>query len=153
MSFSCILKRRTDPALSVCVLACRGDSAGALQLALQDPPYGNESYAQAKVRFLKMTLRLLSHTRLTSRAQATALHTILFIILQTPQSSVDQLLSQISQEAQDSLMKYIYAGMAQPVSDATGNAQCAALLAWHARLTALAGVGCIGRAMVDHRRV
>lgn len=85
--------------------------------------------------------------------QTTALQTILFIVLQTPQSSVDQLLGQLQPASQDALMKYLYAGMAQPVSDATGNAQCAALLAWHARLTALAGVGCIGRAMVDQRRV
>ena len=86
-------------------------------------------------------------------SQDTALATVLFIILQTPQASVADLVASLPADQQDALMKYLYRGMSSPSEGASGNAQCSAVLAWHAKLLQVAGVGCINRAMVDHRRV
>ena len=64
---------------------------------------------------------------------------------------MSNLVKQLSETEQDTLMKYLYAGMAAPDS-AEGNG-CAILLNWHEKLTEVAGLGCIVRAMTDHRRV
>lgn len=76
---------------------------------------------------------------------------MLSILLSTKTADVSGLVKKLDEREQDTLMKYLYAGMAAPDS-AEGNA-CAILLNWHEKLTEAAGLGCIVRAMCDHRRV
>jgi len=113
-------------------LVARGDAAAALSMVLQEAPYGDDSYGDAK---------------------RIALTTILSILLQTNQASMTTIIKGISQAEQDILMKYLYKGMEQPADGPSGNSQCAALLAWHQKLLEVGGTGCITRVLSDHRRV
>lgn len=78
---------------------------------------------------------------------------------------ISNVLQALDQEAQDTLMKYIYKGMSMP-RDVNGSV----LLAWHEKvrgpsslwcmsctdtfqLTEIAGIGCIVRVMTDRRIV
>ncbi|KFZ09728.1 hypothetical protein V501_05499, partial [Pseudogymnoascus sp. VKM F-4519 (FW-2642)] len=54
----------------------------------------------------------------------------------------------------DSLMKYLYAGMAAPTQQRQGESSGAAmsvLLSWHEKVVEVAGLGCVGRVMTDRR--
>jgi len=109
-------------------LLTRGELPSALALALTDAPYGTQ-YTEAKT---------------------TSLSTVLLILMQTKSTDVSNLVRALKGEEQDTLMKYLYKGMASAETQ-EGNV-CAVLLAWHEKLTEAAGTGCIVRVMTDHRR-
>ncbi|KAF1972008.1 Arp2/3 complex 16 kDa subunit ARPC5 [Bimuria novae-zelandiae CBS 107.79] len=134
-----------------------GDSQGALQGALENPPYGADE-----------------------KGKEVHLATIIEILQSIRQADMSPILSQIysapgGTEALDVLMKYIYKGMAQTsgastsrniTPQATGFSQIHArgggegggqamsvLLSWHEKLVEIAGPGCIVRVMTDRRTV
>ncbi|KAL6703816.1 hypothetical protein ACN47E_009035 [Coniothyrium glycines] len=134
-----------------------GDNAGALQGALESPPYGADD-----------------------KGKETYLATVIEILQSIRQSDMSPILGRIysapgGTEALDLLMKYIYKGMAQatPASaarnitpQATGFSQIHArgggegggqamsvLLSWHEKLVEIAGPGSIVRVMTDRRTV
>ncbi|ELR07852.1 hypothetical protein GMDG_00473 [Pseudogymnoascus destructans 20631-21] len=53
----------------------------------------------------------------------------------------------------DSLMKYLYAGMAAPTQrqGESSGAAMSVLLSWHEKVVEVAGLGCVGRVMTDRR--
>ncbi|KFY41421.1 hypothetical protein V494_03012 [Pseudogymnoascus sp. VKM F-4513 (FW-928)] len=55
----------------------------------------------------------------------------------------------------DSLMKYLYAGMAAPTQrqGESSGAAMSVLLSWHEKVVEVAGLGCVGRVMTDRRTV
>jgi actin related protein 2/3 complex subunit 5 len=134
-----------------------GDNEGALQSALENPPYGADD--KGKEAHLAVVIEILQSIR---------------------QSDMSPILSRIysspgGTEALDVLMKYIYKGMAQstPASSArnitpqpTGFSQIhgrgggegggqamSVLLSWHEKLVDIAGPGSIVRVMADRRTV
>ncbi|KAF2680317.1 Arp2/3 complex 16 kDa subunit ARPC5 [Lentithecium fluviatile CBS 122367] len=134
-----------------------GDSEGALQGALENPPYGADD-----------------------KGKEVHLATVIEILQSIRQADMSPILSRIysapgGTEALDVLMKYIYKGMAQSntagttrniTPQATGFSQIHArgggegggqamsvLLSWHEKLVEIAGPGSIVRVMTDRRTV
>ncbi|KAL9933413.1 hypothetical protein V8E36_007589 [Tilletia maclaganii] len=104
----------------------QGDLRQALQLALTDPPT-NPDAAEAKNLHLTTLLDILNSTRSTE---------------------ISPTLQGLDLLERDTLMKFLYKGLGKPELGAS-----AVLLAWHEKLTELAGTGCIVRVMTDRRTV
>ena len=64
--------------------------------------------------------------------QNTALSTLLSILLTTKSADVPALVRKLEPTEQDTLMKYLYKGMAAP--DESGGNACAVLLSWHEKV-------------------
>ncbi|KAI4678857.1 hypothetical protein J4E81_010585 [Alternaria sp. BMP 2799] len=134
-----------------------GDNEGALQGALENPPYGADD--KGKEVHLSVVIEILQSIR---------------------QSDMSPMLSRIygapgGTEALDVLMKYIYKGMAQGAPSGTkrditpqptgfsqihtrgggegGGQAMSVLLSWHEKLVEIAGPGSISRVMSDRRTV
>lgn len=106
----------------------KGDVTGALAIVLSDAPYG-PSVDDAKNLTLQTLVSILNTTKATDIAGV---------------------VKALSADEQDTLMKYLYKGMALP---GWGDVSGSVLLVWHEKLTEVAGVGCIVRAMTDRRTV
>ncbi|KZO92488.1 actin-related protein ARPC5 [Calocera viscosa TUFC12733] len=107
----------------------RGDIAGALEVVLDQAPYGEG----------------------VDEAKALNLSSVLLILNSTKTSDIPSLVKHLTQQQQDTLMKYLYKGMAQQGDHADVNGSV--MLGWHERLTEVAGIGCIVRVMTDRRTV
>ncbi|KAI0819822.1 arp2/3 complex subunit [Trametes gibbosa] len=106
----------------------KGDIVGALTLVLEDSPYG-PTLEEAKNLNLQTLVSILNSTKATE---------------------IPGVVKALSTDAQDTLMKYLYKGMALP---GWGDVSGSVLLGWHEKLTEAAGTGCIVRAMTDRRIV
>ncbi|THH03149.1 hypothetical protein EW145_g6490 [Phellinidium pouzarii] len=106
----------------------KGDVAGALNIVLENAPYGPDA----------------------EEAKNINLQTLLSILGSTKATEIPAILKALSQDAQDTLMKYLYKGMAMP---GWGDVSGSVLLGWHEKLTEIAGTGCIVRVMTDRRAV
>ncbi|KAI0640966.1 arp2/3 complex subunit [Trametes meyenii] len=106
----------------------KGDIVGALNLVLEDAPYGT-AVEEAKNLNLQTLVSILNSTKATE---------------------IPGVVKALSTDAQDTLMKYLYKGMALP---GWGDVSGSVLLGWHEKLTEAAGTGCIVRAMTDRRLV
>ncbi|KAL1711122.1 actin-related protein 2/3 complex subunit 5 [Schizophyllum commune] len=106
----------------------KNDAAGALLIALENAPYGPN----------------------VEEAKLITLNTILSILNATRSNEISGVVRALPQDAQDTLMKYLYKGMSTAgMGDTSGNV----LLGWHEKLTEAAGTGCIVRTMTDRRTV
>jgi len=106
----------------------KGDITSALTVALDGPPYG-PNVEEAKNLALQIVVSVLNSTKSTD---------------------VPAVLRSLSQDEQDTLMKYIYKGMGMP---GWGDVSGSVLLGWHEKLTEIAGTGCIVRVMTDRKTV
>ncbi|KAG2112539.1 actin-related protein 2/3 complex subunit 5 [Suillus discolor] len=106
----------------------RGDIPGALGIALDSTPYGSN----------------------VEEAKNLTLQTVVSILNSTKSSEINSVVKALSQDAQDTLMKYLYKGMGMP---GWGDVSGSVLLGWHEKLTEVAGTGCIVRVMTDRRSV
>ncbi|KAI0669037.1 arp2/3 complex subunit [Trametes maxima] len=106
----------------------KGDIVGALTSVLEDAPYGT-AVEEAKNLNLQTLVSILNSTKATE---------------------IPGVVKALSTDAQDTLMKYLYKGMAIP---GWGDVSGSVLLGWHEKLTEAAGTGCIVRAMTDRRLV
>ncbi|KAF9940080.1 hypothetical protein BGZ65_008379 [Modicella reniformis] len=113
-------------AQEVRALLQRGDNNGALSRSLLNPPYGR-GLEVVKLKSTQIVMEVLNSTKT---------------------ADVAQLVKNLPSEEQDVLMKYLYAGMAAPEQNSSG-----VLLAWHEKLTEVAGQGCIVRVITDRRTV
>ncbi|KAJ2844346.1 arp2/3 complex subunit [Coemansia brasiliensis] len=104
----------------------RGNSIEALERALADPPYGRGMEA----------------------AQAANAQLVSEILMATRTQDIASVVSNISEDARDVLLKYIYHGLARPAEF-----NCGVLLSWHERVTESGGLGSIVRVMSDRRTV
>ncbi|CEP13005.1 hypothetical protein [Parasitella parasitica] len=107
-------------------LLTKGDLNNALARALEAPPYGRQVDA-AKVESTETVAEVLNRFRATD---------------------IPQVIKSLSFEQQDTLMKYLYAGMSRPEQF-----NPSVLLTWHEKLTEVAGNGCIVRVMTDKRTI
>ncbi|KAF8529094.1 actin-related protein 2/3 complex subunit 5 [Hysterangium stoloniferum] len=106
----------------------RNDITGALSVVLEDAPYGPN----------------------VEEAKTITLQTLLLILNSTKATDIPPIVKGLSSDAQDTLMKYIYKGMAMP---GWGDISGSVLLTWHEKITEVAGTGCIIRVMTDRRIV
>ncbi|KAI6028240.1 actin-related protein ARPC5 [Pisolithus marmoratus] len=106
----------------------KGDISSALNISLDCPPYGPN----------------------VDEAKNLTLQTVVSVLNSTKGTEIPNILKSLSQDAQDTLMKYIYKGMGMP---GWGDVSGSVLLAWHEKLTEAAGTGCIVRVMTDRRTV
>ncbi|KAG1773381.1 actin-related protein 2/3 complex subunit 5 [Suillus placidus] len=106
----------------------KGDIPGALGIALDNTPYGPN----------------------VEEAKNLTLQTVVSILNSTKSSEINNVVKALSQDAQDTLMKYLYKGMGMP---GWGDVSGSVLLGWHEKLTEIAGTGCIVRVMTDRRTV
>ncbi|KAJ6475208.1 actin-related protein ARPC5 [Mycena vitilis] len=106
----------------------RSDVVGALNTVLENAPYGPNVEA----------------------AKTVTLQTLLTILNTTKATEIPAVIKELSQDSQDTLMKYLYKGMAMP---GWGDISGSVLLGWHEKLTEVAGTGCIVRTMTDRRTV
>jgi len=106
----------------------KGDMAGALVSVLEDAPYGPN----------------------VDEAKNLNLQTIVSVLNSTKSTDIPGVVKALPPDAQDTLMKYLYKGMA---ISGWGDVSGSVLLGWHEKLTEAAGVGCIVRAMTDRRLV
>ncbi|KAG6336739.1 hypothetical protein ID866_2344 [Astraeus odoratus] len=84
----------------------KGDISGALNIALDSPPYGPN----------------------VEEAKNLTLQTVVSVLNSTKATEIPLVLKSLSQDAQDTLMKYIYKGMGMP---GWGDVSGSVLLAWH----------------------
>ncbi|KAL0951610.1 hypothetical protein HGRIS_008290 [Hohenbuehelia grisea] len=106
----------------------KGDIRGALAISLENAPFGPN----------------------VEEAKTLTLQTILSILNSTKSTEVSAVVKALTQDEQDTLMKYLYKGMAMP---GWGDISGSVLLGWHEKLTEVAGTGCIVRTMTDRRTV
>ncbi|CAE6412577.1 unnamed protein product [Rhizoctonia solani] len=108
----------------------KGDTQGALSLILTDPPYGAEA----------------------EEAKALTTSSVFLVLASTKAADIPNILRSIEPEQHDTLMKYLYKGMALQ-NEQTVEVNSSVLLTWHEKLTEIAGTGCIVRVMTDRRVV
>ncbi|KAG1899075.1 actin-related protein 2/3 complex subunit 5 [Suillus fuscotomentosus] len=106
----------------------RGDIPGSLGIALDSIPYGPN----------------------VEEAKNLTLQTVVLILNSTKSSEILSVVKALSQDAQDTLMKYLYKGMGMP---GWGDVSGSVLLGWHEKLTEVADTGCIVRVMTDRKIV
>ncbi|KDR73966.1 hypothetical protein GALMADRAFT_250686 [Galerina marginata CBS 339.88] len=106
----------------------KNDIPGALTVILDNAPYGPT----------------------VDEAKEITLQSLLTILNTTKAAEIPGVLKALSPDTQDTLMKYLYKGMAMP---GWADISASVLLGWHEKLTEVAGVGCIVRTMTDRRRV
>jgi len=123
-----VLNDAKQKATAVRSALSKGDTVGALTLILEDPPCGPG----------------------VDEAKNLNLQTLVSILNSTKSAEVPNVLKSLSPDAQDTLMKYLYKGMAMP---GWGDLSGSVLLVWHEKLTEIAGTGCIVRVMTDRRTV
>ncbi|KAI9219556.1 actin-related protein 2/3 complex subunit 5 [Blastocladiella britannica] len=113
----------------------RGDTAGAIRAALAgEHPYGAASgpTADPKLGAIKdQSTKPVVDALSAARA-----------------ADIPALVAALSPADLDLLLKYVYRGMASPVG-----VNCAALLAWHEKITEVAGVGAVLRVIGDGRAI
>ncbi|KAH9477164.1 Actin-related protein 2/3 complex subunit 5 [Psilocybe cubensis] len=109
-------------------LLAKNDIPGALTIILDNAPYGPN----------------------IDDAKIITLQTLLTILNTTKSADIPGVIKALSMDTQDTLMKYLYKGMAMP---GWGDISGSVLLGWHEKLTEVAGVGCIVRTMTDRRIV
>ncbi|KAF9476908.1 actin-related protein ARPC5 [Pholiota conissans] len=123
-----VLEDAKQKQVAVRSLLARNDIPGALTVILDNAPYGPTA-EEAKVITLQTLLTILNTTKSTE---------------------ITGVIKSLSLDTQDTLMKYLYKGMAMP---GWGDISGSVLLGWHEKLTEVAGVGCIVRTMTDRRAV
>ncbi|CAN6647608.1 actin-related protein 2/3 complex subunit 5 [Trichomonascus vanleenenianus] len=106
----------------------KGDFAGALQVALDNPPYGG-----------------------TDSLKEVHLKTVVDILTSVKSNDITGVVQSLSAEQQNVLVKYLYKAMGSPIGQAHGNGGI--MLSWFERTTAVTGQGPIVRFLSDRRTV
>ena len=105
-------------------------------MILDDAPYG-PNVEEAKVRLLELavTVRcacaLMPMLTARPRAQIITLQTLLTILNTTKATEITGVIKSLSLDTQDTLMKYLYKGMAMP---GWGDVSGSVLLGWHEKV-------------------
>ncbi|KXJ29584.1 actin-related protein 2/3 complex subunit 5-C [Exaiptasia diaphana] len=98
----------------------------ALKIVLADPPLQTKNKA-AKDKAFQLVMRVLNATKA---------------------NEIEQAIKGLDNRGVDILMKYIYRGFSEPSDN-----NCAILLSWHEKATAIGGLGCIVRVLADRKTV
>ncbi|KAJ3728682.1 arp2/3 complex 16 kDa subunit [Lentinula raphanica] len=123
-----VLEESRARQVSVRSLLAKNDTVGALTTILENAPYGPN----------------------VEDAKTISLQTLLTILNSTKSTEIPNVIKSLSIDSQDTLMKYLYKGMAM---SGWADSNASVLLSWHEKLTEIAGTGCIVRTMTDRRTV
>ena len=107
----------------------RGDTVGALTIALSDAPYGPGT-DEAKVCQPSAIVRKIDRCI----SQNLTLQNVVSILNSTRSTEIPNIVKSLSQDAQDTLMKYLYKGMGMP---GWGDVSGSVLLGWHEKVCRL----------------
>lgn len=102
----------------------RGDHAGALQEAINDPPYGGDESAKSM-----------------------NLSTVIEVLTSVRGSDMTPIIEKLDHEQQVTLLKYLYKGM----GDSKGQTQGGVLLSWFEKLVSITGQGTVIQYISDRR--
>ncbi|XP_032790868.2 actin-related protein 2/3 complex subunit 5-B [Daphnia magna] len=121
----------------------------------QSPPVGPDEKEitnfinQGKnIEALKTVLRNAPISSRNQMIKDTALNVVMQVLLSVKSSQIEEAVNALDRDHLDILMKYIYRGFETPSEGSSGQ-----LLAWHEKVHAVAGVGCIVRVLTDKKRV
>ena len=76
------------------------------------------------------------------------MNVVMQVLLSIKSAQMEEAVNTLDRDQLDILMKYIYKGFETPSEGSSGH-----LLAWHEKVHAVAGVGCIVRVLTDKKRV
>ncbi|KAK4025497.1 hypothetical protein OUZ56_014561 [Daphnia magna] len=121
----------------------------------QSPPVGPDEKEitnfinQGKnIEALKTVLRNAPISSRNQMVKDAALNVVMQVLLSVKSSQIEEAVNALDRDHLDILMKYIYRGFETPSEGSSGQ-----LLAWHEKVHAVAGVGCIVRVLTDKKRV
>uniref|UniRef100_A0A0P6EM95 Actin-related protein 2/3 complex subunit 5 n=1 Tax=Daphnia magna TaxID=35525 RepID=A0A0P6EM95_9CRUS len=121
----------------------------------QSPPVGPDEKEitnfinQGKnIEALKTVLRNAPISSRNQMIKDAALNVVMQVLLSVKSSQIEEAVNALDRDHLDILMKYIYRGFETPSEGSSGQ-----LLAWHEKVHAVAGVGCIVRVLTDKKRV
>ncbi|KAI9562759.1 hypothetical protein GHT06_010213 [Daphnia sinensis] len=121
----------------------------------QSPPVGPDEKEiinfinQGKnIEALKTVLRNAPISSRNQMVKDAALNVVMQVLLSMKSSQIEEAVNALDRDHLDILMKYIYRGFETPSEGSSGQ-----LLAWHEKVHAVAGVGCIVRVLTDKKRV
>nr|SVE87110.1 EOG090X0HLA [Daphnia similis] len=116
-------------------------------------PLSNEirnarTFTQPNIEALKTVLRNAPISSRNQMVKDAALNVVMQVLLSMKSSQIEEAVNALDRDHLDILMKYIYRGFETPSEGSSGQ-----LLAWHEKVHAVAGVGCIVRVLTDKKRV
>nr|SVE92748.1 EOG090X0HLA [Megafenestra aurita] len=100
------------------------------------------------VEALKTVLRNAPVSSRNQMVKDAALNLVMLVLLSIKSAQMEDAVNALDRDQLDILMKYIYRGFESPSEGSSGH-----LLAWHEKIHAVAGVGCIVRVLTDKKRV
>nr|SVE70776.1 EOG090X0HLA [Daphnia similis]SVE71406.1 EOG090X0HLA [Daphnia similis]SVE72039.1 EOG090X0HLA [Daphnia similis]SVE72666.1 EOG090X0HLA [Daphnia similis] len=100
------------------------------------------------IEALKTVLRNAPISSRNQMVKDAALNVVMQVLLSMKSSQIEEAVNALDRDHLDILMKYIYRGFETPSEGSSGQ-----LLAWHEKVHAVAGVGCIVRVLTDKKRV
>nr|SVE78591.1 EOG090X0HLA [Daphnia lumholtzi] len=107
-----------------------------------------ESQSPPSIEALKTVLRNAPISSRNQMVKDAALNVVMQVLLSMKSSQIEEAVNALDRDHLDILMKYIYRGFETPSEGSSGQ-----LLAWHEKVHAVAGVGCIVRVLTDKKRV
>ncbi|KZS12551.1 Actin-related protein 2/3 complex subunit 5 [Daphnia magna] len=107
-----------------------------------------ESQSPPNIEALKTVLRNAPISSRNQMVKDAALNVVMQVLLSVKSSQIEEAVNALDRDHLDILMKYIYRGFETPSEGSSGQ-----LLAWHEKVHAVAGVGCIVRVLTDKKRV
>nr|SVE74539.1 EOG090X0HLA [Daphnia barbata] len=100
------------------------------------------------IEALKTVLRTAPISSRNQMVKDAAMNVVMQVLLSVKSSQIEEAVNALDSDQLDVLMKYIYRGFETPSEGSSGQ-----LLAWHEKVHAVAGVGCIVRVLTDKKRV
>nr|SVE75485.1 EOG090X0HLA [Daphnia dolichocephala] len=111
----------------------------------QSPP---RNQMVKNIEALKTVLRTAPISSRNQMVKDAAVNMVMQVLLSVKSSQIEEAVNALDSDQLDILMKYIYRGFETPSEGSSGQ-----LLAWHEKVHAVAGVGCIVRVLTDKKRV
>jgi len=100
------------------------------------------------IEALKSCLRSAPLGSKNQKVKDSALEVTLRVLLSIKSSQMEEALQKLDPDELDTLMKYVYRGFELPNERSSAH-----LLAWHEKVFAVGGTGCITRVLTDRKRV
>jgi len=102
---------------------------------------------------LKSCLRSAPLGSKNQKVKDTALELMRRVLASIKSSQMEEAVQYLDADEIDTLMKYVYRGFELPNKEWINGQMSAHLLAWHEKVFAVGGTGCITRVLTDRKRV
>nr|SVE90241.1 EOG090X0HLA [Daphnia sinensis]SVE92120.1 EOG090X0HLA [Daphnia sinensis] len=124
------------------------ESCGSLIWLFRPLGIDQSIWGTDNIEALKTVLRNAPISSRNQMVKDAALNVVMQVLLSMKSSQIEEAVNALDRDHLDILMKYIYRGFETPSEGSSGQ-----LLAWHEKVHAVAGVGCIVRVLTDKKRV